>query len=609
MTKPQSARPPRFVPFLAAIIAAILLIVGVRACTSGGDDDGGGDDGQGLRDDCTTLNITVSSEKAALMRDMANDFNGEGKDFDGDCGQVRITSKASGGAATALAEGWDEAADGPRPDVWSPASSAWLGVYRQEASTRDNGDLVGDYDSVRSVSQSPLVIAMPKPMAQALGWPDKQIGWTDLAALATDPAGWGKFGHPEWGSFKLGKTNPQLSTSGLNATIAAYFAATGRSTDLTLGDLSDPAIQGFVRDIEQSVVHYGDTTLTFAENLYQAAESGQGLNYISAATLEEKSVYDYNVGNPSGDPQTLGDRPAPKIPLVAIYPADGTLISDSPYTILSAEWVTDTKRAIAESYYDYITADGNQKRFSDAGFRRFDGAASGNVSDKYGLDPDADLTVIRPPNPVTLTSIVSGWENLRKRANVLVVLDSSGSMGDPVSGTGSNRLELAQQAALQAIDRLANDDILTLWAFSTPLDNSTTPYRVLVPAGPVAQIRDTYQRQVSALFAEGGTALYATTRAAVKSVQASFDPNKINAVVLLTDGRNEYPQDNSLRNLVDDLDTEDTSRQVRVFPIAYGADADLDALTEIAEATDGRAYDASNPKSINNVLINVISNF
>lgn len=609
MTKPQSARPPRFVPFLAAIIAAILLIVGVRACTSSGDDDGGGDDGQSLRDDCTTLNITVSSEKAALMRDMANDFNGEGKDFDGDCGQVRITSKASGGAATALAEGWDEAADGPRPDVWSPASSAWLGVYRQEASTRDNGDLVGDYDSVRSVSQSPLVIAMPKPMAQALGWPDKQIGWTDLAALATDPAGWGKFGHPEWGSFKLGKTNPQLSTSGLNATIAAYFAATGRSTDLTLGDLSDPAIQGFVRDIEQSVVHYGDTTLTFAENLYQAAESGQGLNYISAATLEEKSVYDYNVGNPSGDPQTLGDRPAPKIPLVAIYPADGTLISDSPYTILSAEWVTDTKRAIAESYYDYITADGNQKRFSDAGFRRFDGAASGNVSDKYGLDPNADLTVIRPPNPVTLTSIVSGWENLRKRANVLVVLDTSGSMGDPVSGTGSNRLELAQQAALQAIDRLADDDILTLWAFSTPLDNSTTPYRVLVPAGPVAQIRDSYQRQVSALFAEGGTALYATTRAAVKSVQASFDPNKINAVVLLTDGRNEYPQDNSLRNLVDDLDTEDTSRQVRVFPIAYGADADLDALTEIAEATDGRAYDASNPKSINNVLINVISNF
>lgn len=609
MTKPQAARAPRIVPFLAAIIAAILLIVGVRACTAGGDEDPEGGGGQALRDDCQTVNITVSSEKAALMRDMADDFNGEGNEFDGECGQVRVTSKASGGAASALAEGWDEEADGPRPDVWSPASSAWLGVYRQEASTRDNGDVVGDYESVRSVSQSPLVIAMPKPMAEALGWPDQQIGWTDLAALATDPSGWGKYGHPEWGAFKLGKTNPQLSTSGLNATIAAYYAATGRSTDLTLNDLADPAIQGFVRDIEQTVVHYGDTTLTFAENLYKAAESGQGLNYISAATLEEKSVYDYNVGNPSGDPKTLGDRPAPKIPLVAIYPSDGTLISDSPYTILDADWMTDTKRAIAESYYDYITSDGNQKRFSDAGFRRFDGAASGNVSEKYGLNPGADLQVIRPPNPVTLTSIVSGWENLRKRANVLMVLDTSGSMGDPVSGTGSNRLDLARDAAAQAIDRLADDDILTLWAFSTPLDGSTTPYRVLVPAGPVASIRDSYLRQVDALYADGGTALYATTRQAVKSVQSSFDPTKINAVVLLTDGRNEYPQDNSLSNLVKDLDTEDTSQQVRVFPIAYGADADLDALKEIADATDGRAYDASNPKSINDVLINVISNF
>lgn len=608
MTKPQAARAPRIVPFLAAIIAAILLIVGVRACASGSG--GGSSDGnQTLRDDCQTLNITVSSEKAALMRDMAGDFNGEDKSFGGTCGQVRVTSKASGGAATALAQGWDEAADGPRPDVWSPASSAWLGVYRQQASIRDNGDVVGEYTSVRSVSQSPLVIAMPKPMAQALGWPSKQIGWTDLAALATDPSGWGKYGHPEWGSFKLGKTNPQLSTSGLNATIAAYYAATGRSTDLTLNDLADPTIQSFVRGIEQSVVHYGDTTLTFAENLYDAAEAGQALSYISAATLEEKSVYDYNVGNPSGDPQTLGDRPPPKIPLVAIYPSDGTLISDSPYTILDADWMTDTKRAIAESYYAFITAEANQKRFSEAGFRRFDGTAAGTVSDKYGLNPKADLQIIRPPNPVTLTSIVAGWENLRKRANVLMVLDTSGSMGNPVTGTGSNRLDLARAAATQAIDRLAPDDILTLWAFSTPLDNSATPYRVLVPTGPVSQVREAYLRQIDALYAEGGTALYATTRQAVKSVQQSFDPKKINAVVLLTDGRNEYPQDNNLNNLVKDLDTEDTSRQVRVFPIAYGADADLDALRRIADATDGRAYDASNPKSINDVLINVISNF
>ena len=56
----------------------------------------------------------------------------------------------------------------------------------------------------------PLVFAMPKPMAEALGWPGKAIGWAELAELAADPKGWAKYGHPEWGAFKLGKTNPNF---------------------------------------------------------------------------------------------------------------------------------------------------------------------------------------------------------------------------------------------------------------------------------------------------------------------------------------------------------------------------------------------------------------
>ena len=43
-----------------------------------------------------------------------------------------------------------------------------------------------------------------------------------------DQAGWGALGHPEFGPFKLGKTNPNFSTSALSATIAQYYAATGK---------------------------------------------------------------------------------------------------------------------------------------------------------------------------------------------------------------------------------------------------------------------------------------------------------------------------------------------------------------------------------------------
>src|SRR5207237_2154923 len=141
-------------------------------------------------------------------------------------------------------------------------------------------------DDLPSIAQTPLIIAMPQPMAQALGWPDKRLGWSDILALARDPRGWGGRGHPEWGRLKLGKTNPNYSTSGLNATIATYFAATGRSSDLTLADVQSKKVTDYVRAVESSVVHYGDTTLTFLSNLQAADDSGQGLTYISAVAVE-----------------------------------------------------------------------------------------------------------------------------------------------------------------------------------------------------------------------------------------------------------------------------------------------------------------------------------
>ena len=48
---------------------------------------------------------------------------------------------------------------------------------------------------------------------------------------------------------------------------------------------------------------------------------------------------------------------------------------------------------------------------------------------------------------------------------------------------------------------------------------------------------------------------------------------------------------------------------MRIFPIAYGADADLATLRRVAEATTGAAYDASNPTTINEVFTAVVSNF
>jgi Ca-activated chloride channel family protein len=463
--------------------------------------------------------------------------------------------------------------------------------------------------TVPSIAQTPLVIAMPRPMAQALGWPKKPLGWGDVLGLTTNPKGWGAFGHPEWGKFKLGKTNPNFSTSGLNATVATYFAATGRASDLTAKDVADPAVLRYVRQIESSVVHYGDTTLTFLENLYAAAEKGQGLTYISAVTVEEKSVWDYNQGNPSGDPKTLGQRGKPRVPLVAIYPKEGTLLSDNPYVVLKAEWVDDAKRAAAKDFLDFVREPAQQKRFTDAAFRSHDGKVGSPISQDNGLLPDRRVSLIDPPAPTVLDKVAQSWTALRKRARVLMVIDVSGSMAEQVPAAGRSKLDLAKQAALGAVTQLAPDDQLGLWVFSTPQPGSDDPWIELVPTGAVRSVLPAFQTKVKDLVAEGGTALYATTRAAVRGVEASFDRNKINAVVLLTDGKNEYPQDNNLESLVGDLGSESADTSVRVFPIAYGDKADIGVLRSIASASRAAAYDASDPATIDKVLTAVLSNF
>jgi Ca-activated chloride channel family protein len=208
-----------------------------------------------------------------------------------------------------------------------------------------------------------------------------------------------------------------------------------------------------------------------------------------------------------------------------------------------------------------------------------------------------------------LDQVAKSWTTLRKRARVLMVIDVSGSMSGTVPGGGGTKLDLAKKAALGAVGKLAADDELGLWTFSTPPADGATPWQELVPTGPVRSVLPTFRSKVEALVPEGGTALYATTRAAVQQVEKSFDRTRINAVVLLTDGKNEYPPDNNLDGLLTDLGGEQTDTSVRVFPIAYGDAADLGVLREIAKASRAAAYDATDPATIERVLVAVLSNF
>jgi Ca-activated chloride channel homolog len=564
--------------------------------------------------DCTPVDVAVSSEKVALLTELAQTFNdSDDADLGDDCAFVRIQRKSSGAAAQLLTEGWpDEAANGPQPVVWSPASSAWGAIVNQRLSERGE-------DAIAPASQpfmrTPLVIAMPEPMAEALGYPETPVGYADILRLARDPDGWGAFGHPEWGQFRLGKTNPNFSTSALSATIAQYYAATGKTTGLSEEDLRDPDVQAFAKGVEASVVHYGDITMTFLNNWFRTDRRGTSLTYVSAVAVEEKSVIDYNDGNPDGI-LDAGETPRkPRIPLVAIYPEEGTLYSDNPYITLDAPWVDATEREGAARFESFIQQPANQEKVSDFGFRpgNPDVEVGGKISPAYGVDPSQPQTLLEVPEPRVLTALLDEWEQSRKRARVLLVLDVSGSMGDTGDpATDATKLDLAISAVQDAIDQFQPDDEIGLRIFSTDIGPADHPEWVdLVPVGPLSTNRETIVRSVGNLTPREGTPLYTTARDAYESVLDDFDASRINAVVLLTDGRNEDVNTDleGLLTYLRDRTEGETAKPVRLFPISYGADADLATLRQIAEATNSQIYDASDPTTINTVFTNVVSNF
>lgn len=602
---------------IAALLAAISVLAAAACGGDGGDKPGEGGNGSSLEDpgSCMPIDMAVSSEKITLLTELAKEFN-ESDQADlggGECAFVRIQKKASGGAMKLLSEGWpDEATNGPQPVVWSPAGSSWGAILNQRLLDAGEEPIVGEAEPFML---TPLVIAMPEPMADALGYPDTPIGYADVIALAQNPEGWGAFGHPEWGPFRLGKTNPNYSTSALSATIAQYYAATGKTSGLSLEDLDRPEVDAFAKAVEAAVVHYGDITMTFLNNWFRNDARGTALTYVSAVAVEEKSVIDYNLGNPDGilDP---GEEPRkPRVPLVAVYPKEGTLYSDNPFIVLDAPWVTEQEAEAAQRFGEYVTRPEAQERVAEFGFRPGNPEVpiGGSVTKANGVDPEQPETLLEVPEPEVLSTLLEKWDEVRKRARVLIVLDVSGSMGeegDP--STGETKLDLAKRAVIDALDQFQSDDDVGLRIFTTDLASEPTDYADLAPVEAIGEQREGLVGRIDDLIPMNGTPLYTVTQDSYRDMLDTFDAERINAVVLLTDGRNEDPRNEDLEALLAELRAQaegESAKPVRIFPIAYGAKADIDALRRIAEATNAAVYDASDPTTISSVFTAVVSNF
>ena len=493
-----------------------------------------------------TLTIAVSPEKAELFAQLVNNFNAR-------------KLKASNGEEMRIAtqslepEDMIDAALAGNFQAMSPDSSIWLDqLDRQyQAAQNTSAGLVGQ--TVR-YAVSPVVIAMWRDAAQRLGWPQKPIGWSDLLNEATSNKDF-KWSHPA-----------TSSASGLLATLAEFYAATGKTRGLTIDDVKSSKAQDYVNALEKTVRYYGEGEASTARNV---AEKGRA--YLDAFVASEQIVIDANR--------------KPNVDLVAIYPNEGSLWQDHPLALLEASGLSDLNRETFSAFANYITSPDAQQAILARGYRpadlniKIDGANS-PITANNGVDPAKPQTSLQVPSAAVLDVVRDSWLANKRRTNVMLVVDTSGSMEGA-------KLANVQTALTTFLDQIKSDEErVGLIEFSTEVNE-------LARISELKNNRSALVRAVTNLNAGGNTALLDAVAAAYQRLQQLNDPSRINAIVVMTDGK-ENASTLSLQQLVTRLQNGNQHGvPVVIFAIAYGSDADMKMLQAMSDATGGQTLAGS----------------
>jgi Ca-activated chloride channel family protein len=454
---------------------------------------------------------------------------------------VTLNPVESGQAVTAMATG------GPVPGLWIPDDQVWVNLLADQGNDSFQGDCA-------SVATSPLVIAMWRPVAESLGWPGRSLGWLDVGSLAADPSAWAYYSGGQFGqTLRLGHTHPGLSSTGTSTLLAIVQAAESKAEAVGVDDIQQPIVQASVSAFEAAVSWFSSTTDDLGRTM-----SERGIGYLGAAVMYESTVVNYG----SGDP-----------PIVPIYPFEGTFVATHPACLNSAAGA-ETQEA-ASLFRNYLLGEEAQQMAMANGLRPVnDSVTPGAPLDQaHSVDLDQPEIVFGPPGVDTIYAVQDLWQSARKDVNLVMLLDTSGSMQ-------GSKMDNAREAAVQFVEQMGDDDFITIIAFS---DQPAT----VVYHEQVGVARSKAIEVLKRLVADGNTALYDAIGDAAAAIASTRAAQTSNAMVVLTDGldtnSSRYGFD---QGLIDMAAAHDTT----VFTIAYGSNADEDLLARLALQANGNFY-------------------
>jgi Ca-activated chloride channel family protein len=234
----------------------------------------------------------------------------------------------------------------------------------------------------------------------------------------------------------------------------------------------------------------------------------------------------------------------------------------------------------------------------------------GTVAVEPGDYPGTSGGVLVPvPSVASIPTLYAIAEAGAQHGNVLGVLDLSGSMNDPTGPGQPTKIQAVQNSANIAAQLLSSQTRLGLWGFTYQLD-PPRDYKQIVPIAPLSTNRSIVLKALDAAqpIPTGGTSLYRTVYNAYQYMQANWNPNYANSIIVFTDGKDETdPGAPSLATVQAQLKAiENPAKPIQLIMLGYGA-ADITAMNALTSTVGGVVYHIVTPTQIVGAFIDAIS--
>ena len=210
------------------------------------------------------------------------------------------------------------------------------------------------------------------------------------------------------------------------------------------------------------------------------------------------------------------------------------------------------------------------------------------------------MPALPSPSAETAEAVKDVFLQTKKKATVILLLDISGSMrGDEIKN--------AVDGAVDFIKRLHCDDKVQALVFG---GNPVTVYP-LAEVGRRCDIGEELTQNLNEQYYAGGTPLFdavCKATALATKMQTEDEANgerRLYGIVLLSDG-DDTSSKRSQNQMFRCLPSGQEITGVKIFTIAYGADADADLLKSIAKRTNGKYYTAD-PDNIEKIYEDISS--